>query len=152
MTFKVDLMAVVPSATAKAVFQVRGHDITQLFQALQRQASEMQVLIKDILNHHPNDSVLTAVVNAGGSSGTNGQVTITGTTGTGTKFTAKGTISGGALSGSLIIVNAGNYTVDPTTTGEAVTGGNLSGATVNLTLSNDNAILSALNAVLAQLN
>lgn len=77
-------------------------------------------------------SVLTATVNNGGSGGTNGAVTVTGTTGTGTKFQATGTITGGVLTGALTVTVAGNYTVSPTQIGEPVTGGGLVGATVNL--------------------
>ena len=80
--------------------------------------------------------VTGATVVAGGTGGTPGAVTITGTTGTGTKFQATGTISGGgALTGPLVVTVAGSYTADPTDyTDEPVTGGSLSGATVFLTL------------------
>jgi hypothetical protein len=112
----------------------------------------MQATLKQIIKYHPNDSVLTATVNAAGSGGTNGPVTITGTTGTGTKFQARGVIAGGALTGPLTITNAGSYTVDPTSlTAEPVTGGSLTGATVALTMSGDNSVLSALSAILAEL-
>lgn len=77
-------------------------------------------------------AVQSATVNAVGSGGTNGAVTITGSSGTGTKFQATGSISGGALSGALTITVAGSYSVAPTFVGEAVTGGSLTGATVNL--------------------
>jgi hypothetical protein len=77
--------------------------------------------------------VQTAVVNAGGTGGTPGAVTITGTTGTGTKFQATGTINGsGVLTGPLVVTVAGDYTVGPTIAGDAVTGGSLTGATVAL--------------------
>jgi hypothetical protein len=152
MTFKTDLAACVPTAAAKASFMARGHNISQLIQNLQQHAAEMQILLKQVVGLHPNDSVISATVNAGGSGGTNGQVTITGTTGTGTKFAARGNISGGALTGNLILINAGNYSVDPTSLGaEPVTGGGLTGATVALTMTGDNAILASLNAVLAEL-
>lgn len=78
--------------------------------------------------------VITATVNNGGSGGANGPVTITGTTGTGTKFQATGTITGGVLQPGLVITVAGDYTINPTLTGEPVTGGSLVGATVNLTM------------------
>lgn len=78
--------------------------------------------------------VITAVVNAGGTGGTNGAVTITGTTGTGTKFQATGTIAGNALTGPLVVTVAGDYTVAPTIAGDAVTGGSLTGATVTLVM------------------
>jgi CO dehydrogenase/acetyl-CoA synthase gamma subunit (corrinoid Fe-S protein) len=152
MTFKTDLAACAPTATAKLALQARGTNITTLMQALQQHASEMQILLKQIIAMHPNDSVLSAAVVAGGSGGSNGPVTITGTTGVGTKFTARGNISSGALTGSLIIVNAGSYTTDPTSlSSEPVTGGGLSGATVSLVMSGDNAVLASLNSVLAEL-
>lgn len=78
--------------------------------------------------------VMTAVVNAGGTGGTNGAVTITGTTGTGTKFQATGTIAGNALTGPLVVTVAGDYTVAPTIAGDAITGGSLTGATVTLVM------------------
>jgi hypothetical protein len=152
MTFKTDLAACVPTSTAKAAFMAKGANISQLIQNLQQHAAEMQQMLRQVISLHPNDSVISATVNAGGSGGTNGQVTITGTTGTGTKFTAKGNISGGALTGALIVTNAGSYSVDPTSlSAEPVTGGGLTGATVSLTMSGDNAILASLSAVLAQL-
>lgn len=78
--------------------------------------------------------VVTAIVVAGGASGTPGAVTITGTTGTGTKFQATGTINGvGALAGALVVTIAGDYTINPTNIAvEPVTGGSLVGATVIL--------------------
>jgi hypothetical protein len=77
--------------------------------------------------------VLTATVVNGGSGGTNGPVTITGTTGTGTRFQATGTISGNALTGALVVTVPGSYTLNPTNVNaEPVTGGGLTGATVNL--------------------
>jgi hypothetical protein len=152
MTFKTDLAACVPTATAKAAFMAKGTNISQLVQNLQQHAAEMQQMLKQVVAFHPNDSVISAAVAAGGSGGTNGQVTITGTTGTGTKFTARGNISGGALTGALTILNGGSYSVDPTSlSAEPVTGGGLTGATVSLVMSGDNAILASLNAVLAEL-
>ena len=71
MTFKTDLAAIVPTAAAKAAFIAKGTDIVQLVQNLQRCASEMQILLKQVIAFHPNDSVITATVNAGGSGGTN---------------------------------------------------------------------------------
>jgi hypothetical protein len=152
MTFKSDLAAIVPTAAAKAAFMAKGANISQLIQNLQQHAAEMQRQLQQVISLHPNDSVVGATVNAGGSGGTNGPVTITGTTGTGTKFTARGVISGGALASITSITNAGSYSVDPTSlSAEPVTGGGLSGATVSLTMSGDNAILASLNAALAEL-
>jgi hypothetical protein len=59
-------------------------------------------------------AVSATVVN-GGTGGTPGAVTLTGTTGTGTKFQATGTINGsGVLTGALVVSVAGDYTVNPT--------------------------------------
>jgi hypothetical protein len=112
MTFKTDLAAIVPTAAAKAAFLAKGANISQLIQTLLTQATEMQHQLKQVISLHPNDGVVSATVNAGGSGGTNGPVTITGTTGAGTKFTARGNISGGALTGALTIITSGNYSVD----------------------------------------
>lgn len=81
--------------------------------------------------------VLNATVVSGGTGGTPGAATITGTTGTGTKFQASVTISSG---GALVSINAitvnGVYTENPTNlSAEPVTGGSLSGATVSLVMS-----------------
>lgn len=79
---------------------------------------------------------VSAAVNAGGTGGTPGAVTITGTSGTGTKFQATGTINGsGVLTGALVVTVAGDYTVGPTSlAAEPVTGGSLSGATVTVVM------------------
>ncbi len=74
--------------------------------------------------------VVSATVDAGGASGTPGTQTVTGTTGTGTKFTASVTVDGGgAISAVLSITLAGSYTVNPTDIAhEPVTGAGLVGA------------------------
>ena len=97
--------------------------------------------------------VYNATVAAGGSGGTNGTQTVTGTTGTGTKFTASVTVSGGAITAVNSITTAGVYTVNPTTlTAEPVTGASLTGATlsiqmkpVDLTVNTAGSYLSFLN-------
>lgn len=77
--------------------------------------------------------VVSATVAAGGTSGTNGTQTVTGTTGTGTKFTASVTVAGNAITAVLSITLAGVYTVNPTTLAtEPVTGAGLSGAQLNI--------------------
>lgn len=59
-------------------------------------------------------AVSATIVN-GGTGGTPGAVTLVGTTGTGTKFQATGTINGsGVLTGALVVSVAGDYTVNPT--------------------------------------
>lgn len=80
-------------------------------------------------------TTIAATVVGAGSGGANGPVTITGTTGTGTRFQATGTISGGVLTGPLTVTVAGEYLTNPTSISvEPVTGGGLTGATVNLSL------------------
>lgn len=66
--------------------------------------------------HVTDTKVLTAHSNASylGSGGTTGAITLEGTSGTGTKFQATGTVSGGALvAGSLVVTVAGDYTANP---------------------------------------
>jgi len=58
--------------------------------------------------------VYSAAIAAGGANGTNGAQVVTGTTGTGTKFTANVTITGGAITAVNSIATAGEYTVNPT--------------------------------------
>lgn len=75
--------------------------------------------------------VYDATVNAGGTGGTDGTQTVTGTTGTGTDFTASVTIVGGAITAVLSILTAGSYTVDPLFNCP-VTGAGLSDASLNI--------------------
>lgn len=79
--------------------------------------------------------VAVPTITAGGTGGTPGAVTLTGTDGTGTKYQVTGTINGsGVLSAVSAIGVAGVYTALPgTLTAGAVSGGSLSGATLNLT-------------------
>jgi hypothetical protein len=100
LTVKTDVLAITPTATATKAFSAAGSSFSMLLSALQQHAIEMQALVKQLIAYHPTDQVLSATVHAGGSGGTNGVVTITGTTGTGVKFTANGTIAGGALTGA----------------------------------------------------
>jgi phage tail sheath protein FI len=77
--------------------------------------------------------VVSATVAAGGSGGTNGTQTVTGTTGTGTRFQASVTVSGGAITAVLSISLAGSYTTNPTALAtEPVTGAGLVGAELNV--------------------
>lgn len=80
--------------------------------------------------------VITAAVVDGGTGATPGDVTLTGSTGTGTPFQCTGTIDGdGVLSGDLVVTVAGNYTVNPDDiAAEPVTGGDTSGVTVAVTM------------------
>jgi hypothetical protein len=79
--------------------------------------------------------VASAVINAAGSGGTNGTQTVTGTTGTGTKFTAQVTVSGGIITAILSITLGGSYSVLPTNpAAEPVTGASLTGATLSLVM------------------
>ncbi len=79
--------------------------------------------------------VASATIVGAGTGGVNGACTVTGTTGTGTKFQASGTVTANALDTTipLTIAVAGSYTVNPTTpTVEPVTGCSLTGATLNI--------------------
>ena len=78
--------------------------------------------------------VVAPTITAGGTGGTPGAVTLTGTDGTGTKFQATGVISGGGVLTSITAITvAGAYTALPgTLTAGAVSGGSLSGCTLNL--------------------
>ena len=82
-----------------------------------------------------NLQVVSAIVNAVGSGGTPGAVTLVGTTGTGTKWQGTTTIAaGGTLTAGAVvtITVVGNYTATPTIAGDTITGGSLTGATVTL--------------------
>ena len=75
--------------------------------------------------------VVSATIVAAGSGGTNGAQTVTGTTGTGTKFQASVTITGGVITAVNSISLAGDYTANPTIAADPVTGpGPLTGATL----------------------
>lgn len=79
--------------------------------------------------------VASATVAAAGTGGTNGAQTVTGTTGTGTKFQAGVTVTAAAISAVNSISTPGAYTALPTAPGaEPVTGGGLTGAQLNLTM------------------
>lgn len=87
----------------------------------------------------PTTQVVSATVAAAGSGGTPGTQTVTGTTGTGTKFQASVTVDGGgAISAVLSITVAGSYTVNPTAiTQEPVTGASLAGAKLSVVMGVD---------------
>jgi hypothetical protein len=94
-----------------------------------------------------NSIVTSAAVVAGGSGGSNGTQTVTGTTGTGTKFQASVTIASGAITAVLSITVAGLYTALPTNpAAEPVTGAGLTGATLSLTMATTATQLAAANA------
>lgn len=80
--------------------------------------------------------VVSASIAAPGTGGTPGSATVTGTTGTGTKFQATVTISGGGVITSVDAISlAGSYTVNPAAPAqEPVTGASLAGAKLNLQL------------------
>jgi hypothetical protein len=77
-----------------------------------------------------------ATLAAGGTGGTPGAATVTGTTGTGTKFQASVTIgAGGNITAVGDVTVQGSYTVAPTDdTAEPVTGGSLSDAELAITV------------------
>lgn len=78
--------------------------------------------------------VASATIAAAGTGGTPGTQTVTGTTGTGTKFQASVTVSGGGvITAVLSITVRGIYTVNPTVlTSEPVTGAGLTGARLSV--------------------
>lgn len=79
--------------------------------------------------------VVAAAIVSGGSGGTDGTQTVTGTTGTGTRFQASVTVSDGAITDIVSITTAGDYTANPANIGsEHVTGAGLSGAALSVTL------------------
>ena len=80
--------------------------------------------------------VISATVAAGGSGGTDGAGTIvTGTTGTGTRFQASVTVSGGAIASVQSITLGGSYSVVPSSlSNEPVTGGNVTGGQLAIVL------------------
>ena len=94
--------------------------------------------------------VLAAAVVAGGTGGTNGTQTVTGTTGTGTKFQASVTIAGNAITAVLSILVAGVYSVNPTSlASEPVTGAGLTGARLSLATGIDTFTLTTPGALTA---
>lgn len=79
--------------------------------------------------------VQSATIAAAGGGGTNGAQTVTGTTGTGTKFQAAVTIAGNIITSVNSISTVGSYTVLPTDpTQEPVTGAGLAGAKLNIAM------------------
>lgn len=79
--------------------------------------------------------VVSATVAAFGSGGTNGTQTVTGTTGTGTKFQATVTVAAGQMIAVLSISVGGAYSTNPANIGaEPVTGGGLTGAQLSLVM------------------
>lgn len=82
-----------------------------------------------------NNSVSVAAVNAGGSGYVVGDIlTVAGGTALVAAQAEVTSVAAGVIDG-IRIFNAGSYSVDPTTTANAVTGGSGSGATVDLTMS-----------------
>lgn len=92
--------------------------------------------------------VVSATIAAAGSSGSPGTQTVTGTTGTGTKFQASVTISGGgAITAVLSITVAGSYTVNPSNlTAEPVIGASLSGAELAIVMGVNTVSVNAAGA------
>lgn len=77
---------------------------------------------------------VSATVAAGGSGYTNGTQTLTGVSGTGTKYQASVNVAGGVVTAVNSITVGGAYTVMPTLAGDATTGGGGTGATLNLSM------------------
>ncbi|SMF96040.1 Phage tail sheath protein [Methylomagnum ishizawai] len=79
--------------------------------------------------------VVSAAIVDGGTGGTDGTQTVTGTTGTGTRFQASVTVSDGAITDIVSITTAGDYTANPANIdSEHVTGAGLSGAALSVAL------------------
>ena len=98
-------------------------------------------LLGGVQTVQPIGSVTTTAVSgpptiaAAGSGGTDGTQTVTGTTGTGTKFQAQVTITGGVITAVLALTVAGSYTVNPSNlAAEPVTGAGLTGATLGIAM------------------
>ena len=89
------------------------------------------------------DTVQAVTIVDRGTGGTPGAVTLTGTTGTGTKFQVAGVIGAdGKLASTGAITVTGPYTILPAVIGmEPVTGGNLVGAKLSLTFIGTNQTL-----------
>ena len=87
-------------------------------------------------------TVTGATVASGGSGGSNGAVVLTVVGGNGTAATINGTISGGALTAITSVATPGSYTLLPPNPVQ-VTGGGLSGATINLTTARTTITMSA---------
>jgi len=79
--------------------------------------------------------LVSATVNNAGSTCSGSSGTLTGTTGTGTKFQIAATYSGGVVSGLGAISVAGDYTVNPTSlAAEPVTGNSCTGVTLGVVM------------------
>jgi hypothetical protein len=80
-------------------------------------------------------AVQSAAIIIPGTGGTNGAQLVTGTTGTGTKFQASVTVTGGAITAILGIVVPGAYSVAPSSLlNEPVVGSGVTGATLSIVL------------------
>lgn len=77
--------------------------------------------------------VYEATISGPGTGGVDGTQTVTGTTGTGTKFTASVTVAGGFMTEVLSVVTAGSYTANPANIAdEPVTGASLTDARLTI--------------------
>lgn len=121
--------------TVSAIVGTQG-EITSFWVATSTppQAASYQALI--YLNRFSARSTVTAAaVAAGGTGGTPGACTATVVGGTGTAATVIGTVSGGGALAGALTVTPGTY-IFPPAYPAAVTGCGLTGATVNLTMTN----------------
>jgi len=101
--------------------------------------------------------VVSAIVKTAGSGGTDGTQTVTGTTGTGTKFQASVLITGGVITSVASITVNGSYTANPTDIiNEPVTGAGLTGAVLTVVMGvatitiSSSGVYSANSATLTQ--
>jgi hypothetical protein len=54
MTTLTDIKAITPTANAKSVVQAKGADISSLMLQLQQHASELQVIVRQVIAVHPS--------------------------------------------------------------------------------------------------
>lgn len=122
--------ATVSNAGAAGIALESGYTIGQVLTAVGGTGTAPTFTVANLLVSRVNS------IAAAGTGGTPGAVTLTGTTGTGTKFQVAGTIgAGGTLTAVGAISVYGDYTVIPTNlAAEPVTGGGLSGCTLNISM------------------
>ena len=97
-------------------------------------ATDYKDLLDQLVEIVTSDYVTSVAINAGGTGYVVGDIlTVAGGTSTHTATLRVTSVSSGVIDG-VQVEEAGAYTVDPTTTANAVTGGTGSGATMDLTM------------------
>src|ERR1019366_749 len=140
--------------TSLAAEPVTGGGLTGCTLVLVMGVNTASVLVPGVVATVPSNPVAQNVSSGVGTGATFTMtyplVTVTGTTGTGTKFQATGALTAGALSGALTITVNGNYTVNPTSlTAEPVTGNGLTGCTIGLIVGVNSATVTTPGVVTA---